>query len=190
MVRCTLYSFACAGIESRISGMVIDGPASLANVMCCSTVAIDTFVVWSPSRRVVMACEFCNVPWYIYTTFQLSAIQQPQKAQLSHLPWRNWLARSTVRFGFGHLSYREVDSSSLSGRASFWTFFTPSFLDLYNREACGFLGEEDANSRTRLVGWSQATMRGVLLVFVDCGELCWGYHVQIVVDFVESKLHV
>jgi hypothetical protein len=42
----------------------------------------------------------------------------------------------------------------------------------------------------RLVGWSLATMRGVLLVFVDCGELCWGYHVQIVVDFVESKLHV
>jgi hypothetical protein len=33
-------------------------------------------------------------------------------------------------------------------------------------------------------------MKGVLLVFVDCGELCWGYHVQIVVDFVESKLHV
>ena len=42
---------------------------------------------------------------------------KPQKAQLSHLPWRNWLARSTVRFAFWHLSYREVDSSSLSGRA-------------------------------------------------------------------------
>jgi hypothetical protein len=152
MVRSTLYSFACVGIESRVSGVVIGGPASLADVMCCSTVAIVTFVVWSMSYKAddaVMACGFCGIRWDIYTPFQLSAIQQPQKAQLSHLPWRNWLARSTVRFGFGHLSYREVDSSSLSGRASFWTFFAPSFLDLYNREACGFLGEEDANSRTR-----------------------------------------
>ena len=49
----------------------------------------------------------------------MSSNTRPQKAQLSHLPWRNWLARSTVRFVSWHLSYREVDSSSLSGRAPF-----------------------------------------------------------------------
>jgi hypothetical protein len=49
--------------------------------------------------------------------WKTSAIQQPQKAQLSHLPWRNWLARSTVRLASAWFGYREVDSSSLSGRA-------------------------------------------------------------------------
>jgi hypothetical protein len=50
-------------------------------------------------------------------SWKTSAIQQPQKAQLSHLPWRNWLARSTVRLASAWFGYREVDSSSLSGRA-------------------------------------------------------------------------
>ena len=59
--------------------------------------------------------------------------QQPQKAQLSHLPWRNWLARSTVRFVFWHISYREVDSSSLSGRAYL-------LLDCRLMPACLYLG--------------------------------------------------
>ena len=74
----------------------------------------DVLGIWrsslTPDRRI-------RHPSVIVRAVLRPVTQQPQKAQLSHLPWRNWLARSTVRFVFWHISYREVDSSSLSGRA-------------------------------------------------------------------------
>jgi hypothetical protein len=76
-----------------------------------------------PSRRVAERGLRNWLPKVICRPDQLFAIQQPQKAQLSLLPWRNWLARSTVRSVSALSSYREVDSSSLSGRALFLDFF-------------------------------------------------------------------
>jgi hypothetical protein len=80
-------------------------------------------------RSIAWRCAWCDrrglrkpLPKAMFKPGQLSAIQQPQKAQLSLLPWRNWLARSTVRFGYRQIGYREVDSSSLSGRALFLYF--------------------------------------------------------------------
>ena len=56
------------------------------------------------------------VKGFIYVSGSQNSIQQPQRAQLSHLPWRNWLARSTVN--------REVPSSSLGGRVISFVSFT------------------------------------------------------------------
>jgi hypothetical protein len=83
----------------------------------------------------------------IYGTLKILTIQQPQKAQLSHLPWRNWLARSTVRFGLGHFGYREVDSSSLSGRAPFCTFLLLINCIQHQRFVMTFLTYSNADSR-------------------------------------------
>jgi hypothetical protein len=49
-------------------------------------------------RHLLFPPDLAKSSSYIYGAIHERRIQQPQKAQLSHLPWRNWLARSTVRF--------------------------------------------------------------------------------------------
>jgi len=125
-------------------------------------VVLEVRAKWSRIRGLTFGVDQKS----IYDKILHPAIQQPQKAQLSHLPWRNWLARSTVRFALSHFSYREVDSSSLSGRAFFSVLVTTPHHVL-QREHPSFAAEQSnalANCATEDVkaalfgGWSQATI--------------------------------
>jgi len=61
----------------------------------------------------------CIVWLYMYLITHQSVIQQPQKAQLSHLPWRNWLARSTVRFASGISAIERLTVQACPGELHF-----------------------------------------------------------------------